>query len=306
MEKALQIPGVEMVSACAGTPLQGGNNNTGILDGRTISLQILMGDENYRKILGIGLDRDNHSTGNVKTYLNRQAISEFGLNDDAESFTFGDNPQSISGITSDFKIRTILDEQHPVLLYEFDYDNENFEPWGFLLKVNGDEAEIYRRVQAVFKEVFNHDYDISTPFLKQKMEQRFAKEQNLQKIVSIFAALAIVLSLLGLVAMSTYFVQQRQKEIAVKKVFGCDSREMLRKLVLTFFSYVAIAFVIAIPMIYYVMNSWLSEFSYRIGIHWWIYAVAGLSCAAVSLLAVYAQSRRAANANPVKALYQNI
>lgn len=306
MEKVLKIPGVEMASACAGTPLNGGNNNTLTYNDRTISFQILMADKNYMEILGLGLDRDNHTSSANKTYLNHQAISELGLADDADNFLLGNSTQQIDGIVSDFKIRTILDMQHPVVLFILNYENDEFWPWGFLIKVSGDEEEIYRQVQAIFKEVYQYEYNNATPYLKQEMEQRFANERNLQKIVSIFAVIAIVISLLGLVAMSTYFVQQREREIAVKKVFGCDSGEMLRKLVLTFLAYVAIAFVIAIPAIYYLMHSWLSGFSYRIGLYWWIFAIAGIVCAAVSLLAVFVQSRRAANANPVKALYQNI
>ena len=129
----------------------------------------------------------------------------------------------------------------------------------------------------------------------------FRSQSNLATIVAIFAAIAIIISMLGLVAMSTYFVQQRRREIAVKKVLGCDRTEMLRRLVLSFLSYVVIAFVIAVPLIYYLMHSWLMDYT----LHWWIYAVAGACCLAVSVLSVYLQSRRAANENPIKALYQN-
>lgn len=105
--------------------------------------------------------------------------------------------------------------------------------------------------------------------------------------------------------MSTYFVQQRRREIAVKKVFGCETSEMLRKLVLSFLMYVVIAFVIAIPIIYLIMNDWLSGFSYRISVYWWIYLVSGLACMVISVISVYFQSRKAASENPIKALYQN-
>ena len=84
----------------------------------------------------------------------------------------------------------------------------------------------------------------SPSFIHDQIEYRFKAERNLVKIVALFAAIAIIISLLGLVAMSTYFVEQRRREIAVKKVFGCESGEMLRRLVFSFMAYVAVAFVI--------------------------------------------------------------
>lgn len=303
VKRVEQLPGVEMVSAACGIPLNGGNNNTMTYEGRTISFQTFIGDENYLKIFGIGLERDNKTSGTEKHYLNRQALNELGLKDNADSYPYLEKKPQISGILKDFHIRTILDDQHPVRVVITPMDN--IYPWGFVIKVNGDPEETFQRVKEVFNDVFKWEYSDNSPFLKQQIEDRFIQERNLMKIVAIFAAIAVVISLLGLVAMSTYFVQQRRKEIAVKKVLGCGTSEMLRKLVLSFISYVAIAFVIAIPLIYWLMHDWLSEFSYRIPLYWWIYAVSGIACMLVSVLSVYIQSYRAAAENPVNALYQN-
>lgn len=303
MQRIEQLPGVEMVSASCGHPLQGGNNNTMTHDGRTVSFQSFIADANFLKVLGLGLQRDNRSADAEKQYINRQALNELGLKDDAPSYPYYENNPAIAGILKDFRIRTILDDQHPVRVVLTPM--ENFYPWGFLVKVNGDREETFRRVAEVFQDVFKYEYPDSHPYIDQQIEDHFTAERNLMKIMAVFAAIAIIISLLGLVAMSTYFVQQRRKEIAVKKVLGCETGEMLRRLVLSFLAYVAIAFVIAIPLIFWLMTDWLSDFSYRIPLHWWIYALAGLSCMVVSVLAVYVQSRRAARENPVNALYQN-
>ncbi len=302
-DRVAKLPGVEAVSFSCGYPLQGGNNNTLILDNRTISFQTFVGDENFMKIFGLELERDNHTSDANKYYINRQALNELGLSEDAEYFEYYGNKQPISGIIKDFHIRTILDEQHPLILEIRSIDN--FWPWGILVKVNGDEAETYNRVKEIYKDIYQFDYTDSQPYMNQMKRAIFRSQSNLATIVAIFAAIAIIISMLGLVAMSTYFVQQRRREIAVKKVLGCDRTEMLRRLVLSFLSYVVIAFVIAVPLIYYLMHSWLMDYSYRISLHWWIYAVAGACCLAVSVLSVYLQSRRAANENPIKALYQN-
>lgn len=303
MQRVEQLPGVEMVSASCGHPLQGGNNNTMSWNDRTISFQSFIADENFMKIFGLGLERDNKTTDPVKTYLNRQAINELGLKEDAESYQYYENVEPIAGIIKDFHIRTILDDQHPLRISITDVDN--FYPWGFLIKVKGDQMTTYEEVNKIFKEIYEWDNEDTMPYLTQQIEERFRSQSNLAKIVAIFAGIAVIISLLGLVAMSTYFVQQRRREIAVKKVFGCETSEMLRKLVLSFLMYVVIAFVIAIPIIYLIMNDWLSGFSYRISVYWWIYLVSGLACMVISVISVYFQSRKAASENPIKALYQN-
>lgn len=80
----------------------------------------------------------------------------------------------------------------------------------------------------------------------------------------IFAGIAILISLLGLLAMSTYFIQQRSSEIAVRKVFGSTNAQVLVRLVKAFLTYVGIAFIIAIPLIWHFVNGWLTDYSYRI------------------------------------------
>ena len=160
------------------------------------------------------------------------------------------------------------------------------------MKVNGDETEAYNKINELFKETFNHDVSDFTniPSLAQAI--------RMSTIVPLFAAIAIIISLLGLVAMSTYFIQQRRKEIAIRKVFGSTSRQIYMRLLRTFMLYVVVAFVPAVLLIHHFMTDWLSTYSYRIDLAWWIYLVAGLFCLVVSLIAVMAQSYKAANENP--------
>ena len=304
MQRVAQIPGVEAVSAMTQVPLHGGNNNTVNYGDRTVSFQTFVGDENYMKILGLELDLDNHAAnGGEKVYLNHQALRELGLAENAKSFRYYDSNTPIAGVLKDFRINTILSDQKPVIVRI--QPLENFYPWGFGIKVNGDQLETLRRIQEVYKEIFDVDMGTDRPYIKQQIEDIFTQERNLNIIVTIFTIVAIIISLLGLVAMSSYLVQQRRQEIAVKKVFGCQSGEMVRRLIASFLSYVVIAFVISVPIIYFLMNHWLADFNYRIDLYWWIYLVAGLSCLLTSALAVFVQSHRAANENPINALYQN-
>ena len=117
--------------------------------------------------------------------------------------------------------------------------------------------------------------------------------------------MALLVSMLGLVARSIFFIQQRQKEIAIRKVFGSTSMQVCRRLIRSFLSYVAIAFVIAVPIIWYLMNDWLSQYSYRIALSPWIFVVAGVSCLAICMVAVTLQSYLAASENPINHVKDN-
>ena len=103
--------------------------------------------------------------------------------------------------------------------------------------------------------------------------------------------------------MSTYFIQQRSKEIAIRKVFGSTSNRIRRDLIRTFLLYVAVAFVISVPVIWYIISEWISRYSYRIV--WWPWIiVAGILVLLISFCAVAIQSYMASNENPVKNIKQ--
>ncbi len=136
-------------------------------------------------------------------------------------------------------------------------------------------------------------------------EESFAVQSRTLTIVMIFAAIAVLISLLGLLAMSTYFIQQRAAEIAVRKVFGSTNAQVLVRLVKAFLTYVAIAFIIAIPLIWHFMNGWLTGYSYRITLSPWIYVAAGLFCLIISFITVFIQSYQAAISNPIDSIKDN-
>ena len=296
------LPCVKIVSKAFGTPYDFGNNNTMTLHGRTISFQSFEGDENYMKIFGLTLKRDNHIADEDGDYLNSQALAELGLKEDAVSYEFYDRKPLIRGIVNDFHIGSIEEVQRPIRITihkDFRY------PTQYIIQVTGDPVKALENVKSAYKKVFTIDMPDETPYIDQQIQNSFDSEIRMSKIVSLFAFIAVIIALLGLLAMSTYFIQQRSREIAVRKVFGSTSREVLKRLVLTFLSYVLIAFVIAVPVIYYFMNNWLSGYSYRIVLSPWIYIVGGLFCLVISFATIFLQSYHAANANPVDSLNKN-
>lgn len=98
--------------------------------------------------------------------------------------------------------------------------------------------------------------------------------------------------------MSSYYMQQERRTVSLKKVYGADYNSVLWGLVAEFMKMIGVAFVIAVPVAWYLMHTWLNGYSYRIGLHWWIFAVAGLFTALIAVLSVLWQAVRAARTNP--------
>lgn len=296
-------PFVEMVSLSCGTPLTMGNNSTFIKDGRTVSLQHYVGDNNFMKIYGLKVEKQ---TGNISpgaVYVNRQLCSELNLPADAQGFNFFDEVQPIKGVIRDIHLGTILTEQHPIFIQIS--DRWKFYPWNIIIKTRGNHVEAEKRVRELYKKVNQVELMANQLYLEDMIKDRFKSDRRILKIMGIFSLIAILISMLGLIAMSTFYIQQRRKDIAVRKVMGCSSREVLTKLMGTFVVYVLIAFVIAVPLVYYLMETWLSTYAYRISFSWLAIAAVGVAVLLVAVIAVFAQSYIASNMNPVKNLNRN-
>lgn len=303
-DELMNLSCVDKVSYSAGVPLDGGNNNTMNYEGRTVSFQTFVVDSVYMDLLGIKLKKENHLAVPYKQYINMQAINELGLDENSTDYPYFERKEPIAGILEDFKIGTILSSQHPVRM-AVAKPVDDFYPWSVLIKVNGDEAQALEQVKGVYEKIFGSEYIDSafeTPYISQQIETYFEGQKQLSTIIGIFAAIAIMISMLGLTAMSTYYVRQRAHDIAVHKVMGGTSMEVLVILVRMFMLYVAIAAVISIPIIYYVLNDWLSQFSYRISVYWWIYAASALLAILICFASVVIQCSRAANTNPINSL----
>jgi len=139
-------------------------------------------------------------------------------------------------------------------------------------------------------------------FLDEFFSRQYAENQRFGAVFSLFAVFAIAIACFGLLGLSAYNVLQRTKEIGIRKVLGASVSSLLYLLSRDFLMLVGVAFVVAVPLTWLVMDSWLQNFAYRIGISWWVFGLAGLAAVAVAFVTVGGQAMRAATANPVAAL----
>ena len=293
-------PCVEEVGQGDGIPLGGTNNWTMEMpDGHWVSFQQIQGDDKYFDILGLKVKQDNHQRA---WWLNEYAFKQIGIEETATEFQSAKNgTRQIGGIYYDFKIRPLEEDQSAAMIYNRGENTDDDYPWILLVKTTGDQAAAKKQVEAACKEVFP-DRLFEAQYIEEMIEDGFADESRVLNIVLIFTLLFILMSALGLFAMSSYYMQQEIRSVSVKKVFGADYSGVLKELVLSFMKMVGIAFVIGVPIAWFIMSRWLSGYGHRINLYWWIFVVAGLIVALIAIASVLYQSIKTARTNPAEAL----
>ncbi|GHT08406.1 ABC transporter permease [Bacteroidia bacterium] len=302
-----QLASVKRVGFAQGTPFNGGNNFTQEYPdkNKNLSFQFLGGDTACYEMLNLQIIKDNHlGTSNINHYfghgyLSQQAVKEIEMEEGATEIRVNENwTLQVDGVIRDIRLGNITADLRPVLFFFSSFESRY--PWDILIETQGEPDITFEQIKQIYERVTQLDFN--GKFVDDQIKESFASEQRINKIVMLFTAVAVLIALLGLLAMSTYFIRQRTKEIAVRKVHGAENFKVLSELVRVFLGYVLIAFVIAVPVSWYIMRHWLDDYAYRISLSPWIFIAAGVFCLVVSFISVYWQSRRAANANPVKAL----
>ena len=149
---------------------------------------------------------------------------------------------------------------------------------------------------------FELPYLLKFHFLADDYANLYRTEQRMSKIFGYSSFLAIFISCLGLIGLSSFMTERRTKEIGIRKVNGSKSIEIFSLLSKEYLTCVIISILIGSPVAWYAMNKWLQNFAYRINMSWWEFALAGIIVLVIALLTVSWQSYRAANKNPVEAL----
>ena len=301
LDKWREEPCVEEVGQGDGIPLGGTSNWTMEMpDGHWVSFQQIQGDDKYFDILGLKVKQDNHQPN--KWWLNEYAFKQIGIEETATEFQTAQNgTRSIGGIYYDFKIRPLEQDQSAAMIYNRGENPDDDYPWMLLVKTTGDQAAAKKQVEAACKEVFP-DRLFEAQYIEEMIEDGFADESRVLNIVLIFTLLSILVSALGLFAMSSYYMQQEIRSVSVKKVFGADYSGVLKELVLSFMKMVGIAFVIGVPIAWFIMSRWLSGYGHRINLYWWIFLAAGAVVALIAIASVLYQSIKTARTNPAEAL----
>jgi putative ABC transport system permease protein len=138
--------------------------------------------------------------------------------------------------------------------------------------------------------------------IEESIAETFKDQQHTLKLITLFTLIAIVVSVMGFIGMSLFFIRQRQKDIGIRKIMGSTSSEVMMLMLRTFCVPLLVSFVMAIPLSWYVMNDWLSNFSYRISLSPWIFVATCAFSLLVAVLSVSIQIMKAVRTNPVESI----
>jgi predicted permease len=157
------------------------------------------------------------------------------------------------------------------------------------------------RLETIFRK-YNPEFPFSYKFVDQEYASKFEDESRIGTMAGVFAGLTIFISCMGLFGLATYMAENRTKEIGIRKVLGASVSGLVGMLSKEFLILVGISLLIASPLAWWTMHSWLEDYAYRVEIQWWFFALAGLLAMFIALLTVSFQAIKAAMANPVRSL----
>jgi putative ABC transport system permease protein len=252
-------------------------------------------------VAGRDIDVFTYATDSTAVVLNETAVQLMGFNNPIGQEI--DEPYDhmrfhVVGVVKDFIVSSPYNRIPPMVIK---CSSSYFNVVHIKLNPVNSTAVNLAKVGKIFKR-YNPVYPFDYQFVDQEYATKFHNEQRTRTMSGLFAGLAIFISCLGLFGLSAFVAESRVKEIGVRKVLGASVPEIARLLSVEFVRLVLVSLVIATPVAWYAMERWLSEYNYRIGMHWGTFVVAGGLAVVIALVTVSFQAVRAAIANPVNSL----
>ena len=253
-------------------------------------------DKTTFELLGLQI-KHNHGTSNDGIYLNEEALRQLDNKIDARELGWYDGgKEPVAGVLEEFHSVNVLS---PIQPFAIRVQKDKEFPM-FLVKTNGD-----KQAKAAFDEMMkklNESAEDRVQSIEESIAETFKDQQHTLKLITLFTLIAIVVSVLGFIGMSLFFIRQRQKEIGIRKIMGSTSSEVMMLMLRTFCVPLLVSFVMAIPLSWYVMNDWLSNFSYRISLSPWIFVATCAFSLLVAVFSVSIQIMKAVRTNPVESI----
>lgn len=323
-DEFLQIPEVSSVSVSSRVPGEWkniplvrakrmGQNNTEVKD-----MLFIGTDHDFLKTFQINLLEGENFIGNssdsTKVILNKSAVAALGLHNpvgqsiEIPSVNFGGNIQNfdnilkvrVVGIVEDFQIEDFRTSIKPLIIGNWNNPIHSIDYYTLQVKTDNWAGTLLD-----LKSV-NDSFDPNTPIEFHILDDQFVRfyEQDILrfKLLNFFSGIVVFLAFMGLFAMSAFVAKSRTKEIGIRKVVGASVLELTNLLSSDFIKLMGLGFVIAAPITWYLIQQWLSDFAFHIELKWWMLAIAGLACLALTIVTVSIQSIKAAISNPIKAL----
>lgn len=254
---------------------------------------------NLKIVKGRDFSREVAKDSTDAFLINEEAVREMGLKDPLGKWVSAWQKKGhIIGILKDYHTHSLREPIKPVIL-----DVKEYENFGVIIArtLPGRTRDALASLSKVYREI-NPNYPFAYQFVDEEYKNLYSNDLIISKLSVLFASLAILISSLGLLGLVMFSAEQRTKEIGIRKVLGASGRAIFLLFSNEFLKLICIAFIIAAPISWYIMHSWLQDFAYRIDISWWIFVAAGSTSILVALITVSFQTIKAALANPIRSL----
>jgi len=305
------IPGVLSTASSSSVPGSSNNcaysqvqNKAGEMQKTNLDLYFV--DFDYIKqydlqiLAGRGFSKDFPTDSTQAMLINESAARLLGYQSPQEAvgrdFKQWGRQGKIIGVLKDFHYKSLQQKISPLTM--------RTEPWMGMISIKVSTHNLQQTIRAIEKKwnevIPNRPFEYH--FLNDFFNRQYHAEVNFGNLFFNFAILAIFISCLGLLGLSSYSTIQRTKEIGVRKVLGASVTNIVNLLSIDFIKLVLIAFLIAAPAVWYCMNKWLQDFAYHTTISWWVFALAGSGSIIIAFITISFQAIKAAIANPVRSL----
>ena len=231
--------------------------------------------------------------------LNKAAVAAMGLkNPLGMKLRYGNTDYNVTGITDNVVMESPFKPVDPVMMFF----NSNFSSVvSIRLKDDAQLKSSLAAIENIFTK-YNPAYPFDYKFVDEEFTKKFINEHLISRITNIFAGLAIFICCIGLAGLASFTIEKRTREIGIRKVLGASLQQLLSLISKEFLKLVAIAFVIAVPIAWWLMHNWLQNYEFRVQISWWLFCSVGLLVLLLALAVVSANTMKAALKNPVRTL----
>ena len=253
-----------------------------------------------KMINGRDINLKDFPTDSTALLLNETAAKAMGFSEaSGQIVRDGDVQYHVVGIFKDFVVGSPYEKTFPMIIQGA--KTNWFNVVQMKLNAAKNMSTNIEEMGRIFRK-YNPAYPFEYHFTDEDYARKFEETKRTATLTGLFAGLTILISCLGLFGLAAYMAESRIKEIGIRKVLGASVMNVTSLLSKDFMVLVVISLLIASPLAWWAMNSWLQDYHYRINIEWWVFALAGTMSIVVSLLTVSYQAIRAALANPVKSL----
>lgn len=268
---------------------------------------------NFKRKTDNGVDVGNSAWVDQYTYESMASYgADLNTSQGMRAFPLSDTDTRFGGILEDFAIFDAMTDSRNVWCNVGVSDTDNFNTWmasgaGLLLQTTGDHATNGKAIMEAYRKYSEERNGIyvepkTAGYIEDLLTGKLSEAKSRMRIMELFMFLSILLSFMGLVAMSTYFSAESTSDIAIRKVYGSTVEDETVGSIWKYMKIVILSCIIAVPVAVFACGRYLSGFAYRIDNHWWVYLLAILFALLTSLAAVFVQISRAARTNPAEAL----